>query len=308
MTQHTPTRPAAATDSAMTPNRFRINLGKEAVRLALAGNWSRAAQINRAILELHPDDCEAANRLAKALIELSDYAGARAVLDDLCRRSPNNSIARKNLSRLEKLESAGTVRLSAPVAPAGLSPLFIEDGGKSCTATLRQVANDSVLATLSAGDPVALVQVDDAVIVATNDDKRLGIVEPRLSRRLRKLIAGGNRYTAAVVAVSGGDVSVIIRESHQHPSLRNVISFPSGSCPPAPADEMESNAPAYEEPDPLDVLNEPDTEDAISVLMTDEVEDDPSGDADDTVPVLDTDDVADAPLPVFVPQEAEEWE
>ena len=99
MVQHTPQRPpAAAANSAMTASRFRVNLGKEAVKLALEGNWNRAAQINRAILELHPEDCEAANRLAKALMELSDYAAARVVLDDLCRRSPNNSIARKNLS------------------------------------------------------------------------------------------------------------------------------------------------------------------------------------------------------------------
>ena len=65
--------PAAADTS--TAGRFRIKLGKEAVRLALNGNWERAAAVNRAILELHPEDGEAANRLAKALMELGDYGG-----------------------------------------------------------------------------------------------------------------------------------------------------------------------------------------------------------------------------------------
>ena len=60
----------------MTVDRFRINLGKEAVKLALDGNWARAAELNRAILELCPDDCEATNRLAKALMELADYSEA----------------------------------------------------------------------------------------------------------------------------------------------------------------------------------------------------------------------------------------
>ena len=46
------------------PNRLKIDLGKEAVQLALSGNWARAAEVNRAALELHPNDCEAANRQA----------------------------------------------------------------------------------------------------------------------------------------------------------------------------------------------------------------------------------------------------
>ena len=150
MVQHTPQRPEEVANSAMTANRFRVNLGKEAVKLALGGDWERAAQLNRAILELHPDDCEAANRLAKALMELSHYAAARVVLDDLCRRSPHNNIARKNLSRLEKLESAGAVRPSTPVGSAGLSPLFIEDGGKSCTTTLRHPGDSPALSCSSA--------------------------------------------------------------------------------------------------------------------------------------------------------------
>ena len=315
MVQHIPQRPPEVANNAMTANRFRVNLGKEAVKLALAGNWPRAAEINRAILELHPDDCEAGNRLAKALMELSDYAAARAVLDDLCRRSPGNSIARKNLSRLEQLESAGAVRPAAPAAATALSPLFIEDGGKSCTTGLRSVADPRILATLSAGDAVALSPAGDGVVVATGDGRRLGRLEPRLGRRLRKLIAGGNRYTTAIVGVSGGDVSVIIRESKQHPSLRNVISFPAASCAAAPAiGVVEPDLAADEETEPdiadiADTLSEPDAEEAISALVSDAaVEDDGADDADDTVPVLDTDDVDDNPLPVFVPQNSEEWD
>ena len=310
MVQHTPQRPEAVANSAMSANRFRVNLGKEAVKLALNGDWSRAAQINRAILELHPDDCEAANRLAKALMELSDYAAARAVLDDLCRRSPGNSIARKNLSRLEKLESAGAIRPTLPSGSAGLSPLFIEDGGKSCTATLRHPGESPTLAALSAGDSVTLSLAGDTVTVATNDGRRLGNLEPRLGRRLRKLIAGGNRYTAAIVGVNGGAVSVIIRESQQHPSLRNVISFPAASCPAQPTGDPEPDTLAYEESDVVDSLGEPDSEEAISALVANEIQDEPSGDDgdDDTVPFLDTDDVEPDPLPVFVPPDAEDWE
>ncbi|MXZ92267.1 MAG: tetratricopeptide repeat protein [Chloroflexi bacterium] len=310
MVQHTPQRPEEVGNSAMTANRFRVNLGKEAVKLALNGDWERAAEINRAILELHPDDCEAANRLAKALMELSDYATARVVLDDLCRRSPNNSIARKNLSRLEKLESAGAARPSPPSGSTGLSPFFIEDGGKSCTTTLRLPGDSAALAALSAGDSATLSLVGDSVVVTNCDGGRLGSLEPRLGRRLRKLIAGGNRYTAAIVGVNGSGVSVIIRESRQHPSLRNVVSFPASACPADPPGGAKGETPTYEELEVGDSLGESDSEETISALVADEIQDDSSGEEgdDDAVPVLDPDDVEPVPLPAFVSHDAEEWE
>ena len=96
--------PGAKTGGA----RVRINLGKEAIKLALSGDWERAVEVNRAILELFPEDCETGNRLAKALMEFGDYAEAGRVLQELCRLSPTNKIARKNLSRLRKLESTAS--------------------------------------------------------------------------------------------------------------------------------------------------------------------------------------------------------
>jgi len=310
MVQHTPKRPEEVGNSPMNPSRLRVNLGKEAVKLALDGDWCRAAEINRAILELHPDDSEAANRLAKALMELSDYAAARVVLEDLRRRSPHNSIAHKNLSRLEKLETAGAVRPSPPSRPTALSPFFIEDGGKSCTITLRHPGDSASLAALSAGDSVALSLAGDSVVVVTGHGGRLGSLEPRLGRRLRKLIAGGNRYTATIVGVNGSEISVIIRESRQHPSLRNVVSFPASACPADPPGGVEGETPTYEEPDVGDSLGESDSEEAISALVADEIQDESSGEVGDvdTVPVLDPDDVEPAPLLMFVSHDAEEWE
>ena len=43
--------PAAANGA-----KFRRGLDREAVDLALKGDWERAAQVNRAILELFSDD------------------------------------------------------------------------------------------------------------------------------------------------------------------------------------------------------------------------------------------------------------
>ena len=89
-------------------------------------------------------------------MELGDYGAARAALNELCRHSPANVIARKNLARLEKLEAGGAgarprsrggaVAAGAAAAP----PLFIEDGGQSCTITLRRAGAADSLAAVSA--------------------------------------------------------------------------------------------------------------------------------------------------------------
>ena len=302
----------------MTTDRFRINLGKEAVKLALDGDWVRAAELNRAILELCPDDCEATNRLAKALMELADYSEARKILDDLLARHPNNNIARKNLARLEKLETVGSPRSTAPSHVAGPSPLFIEDGGKSCTTTLRGTGDATDLADVVGGDTVALSVSGDTVVVNAADGRQLGTVEPRLARRLGKLITGGNQYSAAVVSISGGAVSIAIRETQQHPSLRNVVSFPplrrkeGGESDRQASETVVEEAPENGEEANLTVDSsvepEQEQEDALPTLATDEMDDD-ADDSDADVPVLDADDVDDDPiLEIVPPQEEDDWE
>ena len=300
----------------MTANRFRINLGKDAVKLALDGEWERAAELNRAILELHPDDCEAANRLAKAMMELADYAAARAVLDGLLIRYPNNNIARKNLARLEKLEMAGSPRPSASAHVAGSSPIFIEEGGKSCTTTLRPAGKASALADIVAGDAIALLVSEDAVTAHSADGRRLGTVQPRLARRLRKLMAGGNQYSAAVVSINDGALSIVIRETQQHPSLRNVVSFPPLQRNDVGADERTTDLSSDDVSDGAENPNqstdlglEPEQEDAIPALATDEIDDDDADDSGVEIPVLDTDDVdGDPVLQIVPPQEEDDWE
>lgn len=299
----------------MTANRFRINLGKDAVKLALDGEWERAAELNRAILELYPDDCEAANRLAKSLMELADYSGARTVLQDLRAKHPSNNIARKNLARLEKLESAGFSRQPASAHVTGTPPLFIEEGGKSCHTTLRVTSDATGLTDIVAGDKINLSVADDGVIAVSADGKQLGALEPRLARRLRKLISGGNQYSSAVVSLDGDALSLVIRETKQHPSLRNVVSFPQLGRHERGMNDAEPDLSVREMSDVAEYANlvgetgveaEQEQEDALPTLATDEIDDDDGSDVE--VPVLDTDDVDDAPVLEIVAPQEDEWE
>ena len=91
-------------EATRTPGSMRLirDLSREAVNLALQGEWERATEVNKAILELFSDDVEAMNRLVKALIELGNYLDARTVLNHVCEVAPYNNIAKKNRARLDQ--------------------------------------------------------------------------------------------------------------------------------------------------------------------------------------------------------------
>ena len=220
--------PAAANGA-----KFRRGLDREAVDLALKGDWDRAAQVNRAILELFSDDVEAMNRLAKALIELGSYEEAGSVLDHLGEVAPYNNIARKNRARLEQMrvqvktnDRAVATSLHARRA-AGAPQLFIGESGKSATTVLRQTPRRLSLALISPGDPVLLRLEHHALNAYADDGKYLGQVDPRLGHRLSRLIEGGNTYEAAVIGVNDEGISIIIHETHRDRSLQHVASFPT---------------------------------------------------------------------------------
>ena len=91
-------------NSANNP-RLKRELSRDAISLALRGEWERAAQVNQAVLELFETDVDAMNRLGKAYMELGQYAEARKVLDRVGSIAPYNTIAKKNLARVVQLEN-----------------------------------------------------------------------------------------------------------------------------------------------------------------------------------------------------------
>lgn len=296
--------------------RTKAQLGKEAIRFALNGQWEQAVAANQQILEISPSDCEASNRLAKALMELGNYPEARRTLEELRRHSPANVIGRKNLARLDRLQNRSEEARSLP-AVTGRSPrMFIAESGKSCTTTLCEQTGLSDIPAISAGDVVLLTTKNDGVTVSALDGSYLGTLQRRLGRRLNRLMAGGNRYEAAVVGLEDAGLSVILRETVQDPALRHVVSFPAQASEShqlnpmtqpdqiAPSPDEESDQVASDAIDADDaadsaedaVLNMPDDTPVESVGM-------------DDVPTLDSDEDVNAWSPVTPPSEDEEdWD
>ena len=214
-------------NTTQTPNSLKLkrDLDREAVDLALKGEWERATEVNRAVLELFTDDAEAMNRLAKALMELGDYGEAGKVLDSVSSVAPYNKIAKKNRARLDQLSSNPSGSRRHSPRAAGKPQLFIEESGKSTTTILRR----PVAASVSPGEPVDLVQEKNTLNAYSGDGDFLGQLEPKLGKRLTGLMKGGNTYAAAVIGVNARGVSVIIRETFRHRSLHNVCSFPNST-------------------------------------------------------------------------------
>lgn len=222
-------------------SRIRREKSKEAIALAMGNRWEEAVVINRSIIELFPDDVEAHNRLGKALFELGKYEEARAAFARGLELSPSNTIARKNLDRLSLLKKEEQPLKKAPK----LGPEhFLEESGKTGTTILEQPAHREELAKITAGDALILRIDDHRLLAESMTGEYLGRVPQRLAARLIRLMQGGNQYEAAVARLSGSEVTVIIRETSQHPSQEGITSFPSRGdqlrpYPQAPLMEMD---------------------------------------------------------------------
>jgi len=210
-------------------NRQRRQLADQAIGHATRGDWEEAVQANRELLELGPDT-DAYNRLGKALAELGRHAEALEAYEQALARDATNRIAERNVERLRVLadrqpESADAGDGKPEKAPAAL---FIEEMGKTGHARLINLASADKLAPLSPGDQVVLTASGDH-LMANVGDEEIGQVEPRIGSRLVKLMAGGNRYEAAITILSRDEVRIIIRETFAHPANFGKVSFPGSS-------------------------------------------------------------------------------
>jgi tetratricopeptide (TPR) repeat protein len=214
--------------------RLRQRLSKEAIDLALQGNWEEAEAVNRNIIERFSSDVEAYNRLGRALTELGDFDRAKEAYFKALELAPENAIAKKNLARLTSLsESMATLSSNPQEASTQRTQgrraaldLFITEMGKAGVVNLHNVASGDVLAKMGFGDQVRLEAKGQHLIVESEGREYLGEVEPRQGLRLIKLIQGGNRYDAAILNVEEDKVQVIIKEVYQHPSQVGHPSFP----------------------------------------------------------------------------------
>jgi tetratricopeptide (TPR) repeat protein len=207
--------------------RMRRRLQERAIELAATNIWAEAAEINRQILSMG-EDADTYNRLGKAYLELGQYTQSHDAYQQTLRLNPTNTIARKNLARLDALLTRGVEQgqlLRSARQQVDLR-LFITETGRTALTTLIDVPRSPAVDALVTGEKMDFRIEGKTVYVIDADGTVIGRLEPKLSQRLSELIGGGNRYIAAIAQADARQVRLLIRETYQDPSQRGRISFP----------------------------------------------------------------------------------
>ncbi len=265
--------------------RKRLQL-QQAQQLAANGDWGEAVELNREILAAAPNDIQALNRLGKALSELGRYSEAYGSYSKAAEIDPTNQIAQRNILRLEPLKDREGDDQAERRRTQARQSMFIEETGKTIVTELQGLGEEAALARMTSGDQVELRTEGKYIVVYSEDGLRLGQLAPRLSQRLITLIAGGNRYGAAVTAVEPGLLRVIVRETYQHASQVGRLSFPVDSSKPlAPRAYTRATERLYATDDQDFLTDDDDVEDVEETESEEEEEfaegDDPLADDSD---------------------------
>lgn len=200
-------------------------LAQRAVRAALRGDWKEAKTLNEALLKLEEDKADTLCRLARAYLELGKQTKALSTYKKVLSVDPYNLIAQKAVDRLEKLKDSKNhtnnhnSHTASPTA-------FLEEPGKTKTATLIHMGSSEVVATLSVGQEVKLVPGVHRVSVETPDGDFIGRLPDDLSRRIISLSKAGTQYETIIRSTSP-QVRVFIREVARGTSVCDIPSFPA---------------------------------------------------------------------------------
>ena len=228
--------------------KIKQRRGKQAVDLAMRGQWREAIMVNKSIIESFPNDVEAYNRLGRAHMELGEYTQSKEAYQQAMEMGPYNTIAQKNLKRLEHLvEIAPSSKGEASKAEP---QHFIEEIGKAGIVNLHNIAPKEILVKAASGDKVNLNIEGNNLNVENRQGEFLGQVEAKHAQRLIRLMLGGNRYGAAIVSATVEQITVIIREEFMNPTQIGELSFPPQtlkSIHPSSGDKINHPEAEFEE-------------------------------------------------------------
>jgi hypothetical protein len=203
--------------------RYKQQRSKGAIDLAMQARWQEAVEVNKEIIGSFPEDVDAFNRLGRAYMELGKFPQAKEAYGQSVKLDRYNAIANRNLRRLADLK--GPVK--AAVETDKVEPQqFIEEIGKAGVVALIELAPKEKRALTVAGDKASLKIEGSSLAVENGRGDYLGKVEPKHTQRLIRLMLGGNKYAAVVVRSTADGMTVMVRESFQHPSQAGKLSFP----------------------------------------------------------------------------------
>ena len=199
----------------------------QAVSAALDYNWELAIEINKKILKNNPNHIETLNRLARAYFETGNITKSRQTYKSVTDLDGFNVIAKKNLTRLNRLSSdQKTPTLQGD--KQNFRELFqklASEPGKTKVVTLVKIGDQNLLSKLASGDKLKISPKKHSIELCTYDNKHVGNLPDDLSFKLLKLITAGNTFECCIKSVTQKEVQVILFEITRAKALANLPSF-----------------------------------------------------------------------------------
>lgn len=195
------------------------DLQQNAIKAAIAKNWSEAISLNEKVLEVLPDDIPTLNRLGIALTMAKKNKLAVENFNKVLSIDPHNHIAKNNLLRLKANKKQGLAN------PYLQMVSFIEEPGKSKVVPLVSQGEPKIFSALNIGEPVELATAKHKVKVI-QDSVFIGYLPDNISSRLLKLIGSGYKYKTVMKSVNPKNPQVFIQEVRTSKRLHGVPSFP----------------------------------------------------------------------------------
>jgi tetratricopeptide (TPR) repeat protein len=205
-----------------------INL---AIQASLNRNWKEAIKLNTQLLKGNPQDADALNRLAKALLQTGFKTKAEQTYKKVLKLDKYNPIATKGL---EIIKSFRVERKSASVPAPDFTAAFLEEPGTTKTVSLIRLGDTKILNHLQPGDEVHLVAREHCVSIVTRNQDYIGRLPDDLASRLRPFLKAGNTYQAWLKSVDlhnksqdKQNLKIFIKELSRSAKYRSIPSFPS---------------------------------------------------------------------------------
>ncbi|MFA6513297.1 MAG: hypothetical protein WCT34_03825, partial [Patescibacteria group bacterium] len=185
------------------------NLEKQAINNAMNGLWTEAIVFNEDIIKADKKNLEAYLRLGFANLQINKIKKAKQSYLQALKIQPNNIFIKKNLERIKILESKKLNYLKTPpVDPL----LFVDIPGKTKTVSLVNCGPKSVLAKLSVGQKVFLVNKKRRVEIRTESKEYAGCLPDDLSKRLAIFIKNGGIFSVYIKETTLKNTIVLIKE------------------------------------------------------------------------------------------------
>ena len=186
-----------------------VDLEKQAVKAAVASDWSLARDLNLQILEIEPQDVDAKVRLGKAYLELRDYAKAKKYFKEVLSIDPINTVAQKNY-QLAKEEK------HSPIAQNGFKSL-IKEPATYVEVQAEIIAKGFTAEKIAIGATFNLkVLANQTKVLYEYKDQKIElaiIVDKKIQRRLKMGKEQDAMFTGTFVKGIDKEITVLITSS-----------------------------------------------------------------------------------------------